>query len=65
MNETSADMIIGKRIIQAYLHIMPQGIPIPLKKAPNPRPSVGFFKKGSMFGSSYPSPTGLASAILF
>lgn len=51
--------------MQAYLHIIPHGIPIPLKNAPNPRPSVGFFKKGSIFGSSYPSPTGLASAILF
>jgi hypothetical protein len=52
MNDTNAEMIIGKRIMQACLHIIPQGIPIPLKNAPNPLPSVGFFKKGSIFGSS-------------
>lgn len=49
--------------MQAYLQIIPQGMPMPLKKAPNPLPSVGFFKKGSTFGSFCPSPTGFASAI--
>lgn len=65
MKETKAEIIIGSSIMQACLHIIPHGIPMPLKKAPNPLPSVGFFRKGSILGSSWASPTGLASAMLF
>jgi hypothetical protein len=43
---------MGSKIMQAYLQIIPHGIPIPLKKAPNPLPSVGFRRNGSIFGSS-------------
>lgn len=36
--------------------------PAPAKKSPNPLPSLGTSKKGSLFGSSLASPTGFASA---
>lgn len=65
MNDINAEMNIGAKIVQADEISIPQGIPIPLKNAPSPRPSVGVFKKGSVLGSSLASPTGLASAILF
>ena len=65
INEIKALMNIGNKIAQAYRQIIPQGIPKPLKKSPNPLPAVGLLKKGSIFGSFYPSPTGFPSAIDF
>ena len=63
MKDNNALINIGNKIAQAYLQINPQGIPKPLKKSPNPLPAVGLFKKGSILGSFYPSPTGFPSAI--
>jgi hypothetical protein len=48
--------------IFTYSIKLPIPKPAPLKKSAKPLPSVGLTKYGSSLGSSYPSPTGYASA---